>query len=49
MDIISAKFELHISKTNEVQSFNKIAPSATQGVGPPKVLWQFLSWTLADF
>ncbi len=49
MDIISAKFELYISKTDEVQSFHKIAPSAPQGVGLPKFLWQFLNWTLADF
>ncbi len=33
MDIISAKSELYISKTDEVQSFHEIALSAPQGVG----------------
>ncbi len=37
MDIISAKFEIYISKTNEVQSFHKIAPSAPQGDRTPKI------------
>ncbi len=46
MDIICAKFELYISNTDEVQSFHEIAPSAPQGVGPPKFLRRF---TIADF
>ncbi len=37
MDIIFAKFELYISKTDEFQSFYKIAPSAPQGGRTPKI------------
>ncbi len=41
MDSISAKFELYIAKTNEVQSFYKIAPSAPQGGRTPKLFVVF--------
>ncbi len=37
LDIISAKFEIYISKNDEVQSFHKIAPSAPQRGRTPNI------------